>query len=89
MKRRKKNQLAGIAITAILVYGVVSLISASAQLKKAESLNENLEYEITAARQEQKNIVALIENSGSAEQMEALARARLGLVKPGEIIFVD
>lgn len=89
MKRRKKNQLAGIAITAILVYGVFSLISASAQLEKVESLNEKLESEINAARQEQKSITVLIENSGSAEQIEALARERLGLVKPGEIIFAD
>lgn len=89
MKRRKKNQLAGIAITAILVYGMFSLISASARLKKVESLNEALESEIAAAQQEQKSITALIENSGSNEQIGALARARLGLVKPGEIIFVD
>ena len=89
MKRRKKNQLAGIAITAILIYGVFSLISASVRLKKVESLNEELESEINAARQEQKSITALIENSGSDEQMEALARARLGLVKPGETIFID
>ena len=89
MKRRKKNQLAGIAITAILIYGVFSLISASAHLKKAESINERLESEINAARQEQRSITALIENSGSDEQIEALARERLGLVKPSEIIFAD
>lgn len=89
MKRRKKNQLAGIAITAILIYGVFSLISASARLKKVESLNEKLESEIAAAQQEKKSITALIENSGSDEQIEALARERLGLVKPGEIIFAD
>lgn len=59
------------------------------QLHRAEKINSEIRTEIRSAEEERERLVALISESDSDKSREALARKRLGLVKPGEIIFTN
>lgn len=73
----------------MIAYGAFSLIGVLDQLKEAESISSELKAEIAAVQEENSNIICLISNSDSDSEKEKLARERLGLVKPGEIVFVN
>lgn len=89
MKRRKVNTVAGIAITATIVYGTVSLILSLDQLREAERSHAELKAEIEAVRDENSELSRAIGEIDSDCAKERLAQERLGLVKPGEIIFIN
>lgn len=89
MEKRKTRQIAAIAITAMLIYGAVSLFTTTLRLHKIEKLNGEIKTEIASAEKEREGLHALISEIDSDKSKEALARTRLGLVKPGEIIFTN
>lgn len=85
MKKRKTGSLALIAITAMLIYGAVTLFMTALRLNKTESANSELRAEIQIAEDENKDLREQISEIGSDKAMEALARERLKLVKPEDI----
>lgn len=89
MKKRRTRTIAAVAITAILIYGAASLLSATVRLHRAEEANRKLLTEIASAEEENRTLLELIEESDSDAAKERLANERLGLVKPGEIKFTD
>ncbi len=89
MDRKKPTVIAGLAITAMIAYGAFSLIGVLDQLKETESLSAQLNAEIEAVQNENSSIIYLTSNLDSDSEKEKLARERLGLVKPGEIVFVN
>lgn len=89
MKKQKPDTVALIAITATMIYGIFGLTSNISLINKAETQNIRLKDEIALIRNENESLSELIENSDSPSAKEALARERFGLVKPGEIMFID
>ena len=89
MERKKTNTIAGIVITAMIAYGTFSLISTLDQLHEAESQCAELKAEITQAQEENKTLARLISEADSDSAKEELAKERLGLVKPCEIVFMN
>ena len=73
----------------MIAYGAFSLIGALDQLREAESLSAQLNAEIEAVQEENSSIIYLNSCLDSDSEKEKLARERLGLVKPGEIVFVN
>lgn len=89
MERKKANTIAGIAITAMIVYGTFSLIDSLDQLNEAKAKNELLKCEIAALKEENRDLHSLISDFDSDYAKAELARERLGLVMPGEIVFTN
>lgn len=89
MARKRTYTIAGIAITAMITYGTFNLISSLEQLHEAERTSAELKSEIQDMQEKNNNITYLISYSDSDSEKEKLARDRLGLVKPGEIIFIN
>lgn len=83
MKKRKPRTIAGIAITAMLIYGTVSMASEAIQLNRVEMDNTKLKSEISSVEKENRKLKKLISESESDEAKENLAEERLRLVKPG------
>lgn len=78
-----------IVIPVLLVYASLSFANVLSDLNNAEQTMSALETEIVTARQKNEELTAAIEHAGEDASIEQLARERLGLVKPGEIVFVD
>lgn len=73
----------------MIAYGAFSLVSVIDQLREAERISTELNAEIEAVQEENSNIIYLTSCLDSDFEKEKLARERLGLVKPGEIIFIN
>lgn len=89
MERRKAGTITGIAITAMIAYGTFSMITTLDQLHEAESSNAELRAEIEEVQADNRDLCNEISDADSDSAKEALARERLGLVKPGVIVFIN
>ncbi len=89
MKSFLKKLLYTLAITSIFVYGFYTLIEQEIELKNIANEKEKYMalYEAEEMRYEQ--LLEIKENINSDAYIEEVAREKLGLVMPYEIIFVD
>jgi cell division protein FtsB len=89
MAKRKRRILPKIMITGLAIYTAVNLLHLQVDINAAKQEAENLREEVD--RQKREN--AKLEESANIELDDYLiaqaARSELGLVSPGEHIFVD
>lgn len=76
-----------IILTALLFYSLFSLASAREELGRLKVTAEELREEYAELVSVNAKLKAALENSGTPEDMERLAREKLGLVYPGEKVF--
>ena len=84
---RNSRTIVRILGVALLVYALVGLLSSQRQLRQMETLREKLNREREVLEMRCQNWEERLAAAGSPEQMEQLARERLGMVTPGEIVF--
>lgn len=82
-----KETLIRIVLVALLLYAAVCLTLAGRELYAAEADRARLSAELETVERENLALERKLEQGWSAEELEALARERLGLVLPGERIF--
>lgn len=87
--KSKLLPIGSLVIAALLIYAGISLARTMDSLRDAEEMTGLLKKDIEVAQNEIRELDAQLENSGSDEFYEQIARDRLGLVKQGEIIFID
>lgn len=86
----KKPSLAVILIVASLaVYSAITLVSLQSQTQARRDELAELEEKIASAEQESLRLQDAIANVDTDEGIMEIARAKLGLAVPGEIIFHD
>lgn len=76
-----------IILIALFFYSLFSLASAREELTKLRCTAEELREEYAQLVSDNAELEAALENSGTPEDMERLAREKLGLVYPGEKVF--
>ncbi|MBQ9686724.1 MAG: septum formation initiator family protein [Oscillospiraceae bacterium] len=82
-----KETLTRIVLLALLLYAAVCLASVSRELHRVEAAAAALTDDLTQAQQASQALQARLESGWTAEEMETLARERLGLVRPEDRIF--
>ncbi len=82
-----KETLIRIVLSALLLYAAVCLALSGRELHTAEAAGARLRAELEMIERENLAMVRKLEQGWSAEELEALARERLGLVLPGDRIF--
>lgn len=86
-KVRNNETLARLLVVGLLLYMLFSFASARARLNAAQALESELTQSCAALREENALLRAEAAAAGSDEALEAMARDRLGLVRPGERIY--
>lgn len=91
---RKKKKKSGVnLITLILCFFIVvfgiSIFSQQVTLSKLSAERKTLEQKIAEQQDEQTKINKQLEAPNELERVEQIAREQLGMVKPGERVFVD
>lgn len=86
---KKVHIIAGIVALALLLYASVTLISIKARTQHAQEQKMVLEQKVEEVKEQNKALRYQIEHSDSDDTIKDIARAKLGLVDPGEIIFYD
>lgn len=91
MNRKKKNRsgMGIVFLTVMVMFVVITIKKTGLEQKNNELKNEiaGYESEIADLTEEQKNIKEYKEYVKSDEYIEDIARKKLGLVYPDEIIF--
>ena len=78
-----------IVILALLVYAGISLVNAKGRIARAEADRAELQARVATVQQENAELEYDIAHAGDPETIASIARAKLGLVLPGEKIFYD
>ncbi|MFP4198214.1 MAG: FtsB family cell division protein [Halanaerobium sp.] len=92
MPRQRKDFLLNPVVIIIVV--VIALIAAfnfyqnMTKMNQLESKIEEIKAEIAEAEAENQRLEEQLEDSSSHEYIEEVAREKLGLVKPGEKMFI-
>lgn len=92
MPRQKKDFLLNPVVITVIV--IIALIVAfnfyqnMMKLNQIENRIDKIETEIAKAEAKNKELEQQIENSNSYEYIEEVARKKLGLIKPGEQVFI-
>lgn len=89
MKLKKSSAITKIVILALIIYAVASFISVRS--KTAEALQEKtaLQQKVTQMSEANAELQYGIDHSTDDQTIEDIAREKLGLVKPDEVIFYD
>lgn len=92
MPRQRKDFLLNPVVISIVV--IIALIAAFNFYQNMTKLNQlqnkinEIESQIAEAEAENEKLKRQLENSNSYEYIEEVAREKLGLVKPGEKMFI-
>ena len=89
MKLKRSSVAIRIVIAALIVYAAVKLVSLQTQIRERRAEAAALAGQIVSAEQETQRLQNAIKTVNTDEGTEEIARAKLGLAIPGEIIFHD
>lgn len=89
MKVKKTGVVTKIVIVALIVYAVVNLISVRGKTAQAQQQKTELQQKVTQMAEANAEMQYGIDHSKDDQTIEDIAREKLGLVKPGEVIFYD
>ena len=89
MKFKRSGIITIAIILALVVFAVIRLNTIRSQIEDAEAKNKELHEQYDILTQENAELEYETEHSTDPETIEDVAREKLGLVRPGEKIFVD
>ena len=84
---REKNVVLRIVVLALLLYAMTGVLARQRELREAEERLLGLEQEQQELERRHRQLEAGLSEEGRQEELRRLARERLGMVMPGEIIF--
>lgn len=89
MKLKKSSFLTKLIVLIVVVYATVTLVSLRTQISSKRQEGQLLTQAIAVTEQENQRLQNDIDTMDTDEGVEAIARKKLGLVAPGEIVFHD
>ncbi len=89
MTLKKSPLTVKLIVLSLAVYAAITLVSLQSQIRSRQDEAGALAGRIVSARQETARLENAIETVDTDEGVEKIARAKLGLAIPGEIIFHD
>ncbi len=89
MRLKKTSVWTKLLILVLVVYAVVSLVRLQDRVTNAKAEVAQLEEQVLYAEQEKALMEESLRDLGSDKSIMQIARARLGMVESGEIVFLD
>jgi len=90
MRRKKRlNPLILILMSGLIAYFIVTYIRQEEEFSLIRSELRAIEHKIKQEEQAQEKLLEQQNKAGTDEFIESIAREKLGMVKPGERLFVD
>lgn len=87
MKTQKASLLTKLVVLALLIGVATALLNLRGQIQQAQADLAEAQRQVTVQRQTNANLADAVENSEDSDRQADIARDRLGLVEPGEVIF--
>lgn len=89
MKLKRAGAATKLLVLVLLAAVAIALLSTQAKLNAAQADREALSRRVQEQEEANAALQDGIDHSGDLEYLEDIARSRLGLVEPGEIVFED
>ena len=87
MKTQKASILTKLVVLALLIGVATALLNLRGQIQQAQADLAEAQRQVTVQRQTNADLADAVENSGDSSRQADIARDKLGLVEPGEVIF--
>ena len=87
--KKGKFKIKNVLLCFFLIYVVITLTNQQLSIAKLRRAEQDSQAKIQKVRTENERLKAMISNANTDEYIEKLAREQLGLVKPGEKVYVD
>lgn len=87
MRFAKAGLLTKLLILVMLVVVAVSLLELNSRVEQAQAAKDELMQQVAAQTQINADLKDAIEHSDNLDRIADVAREKLGLVSPGEIVF--
>lgn len=88
MKAAKFN-FKRILMTAFILYTAVTLINQQVAIGKLTTIQKEKSLKVESIKLENQKLVEMIKNASTDANIEKMAREQLGLVKPGEKVYIN
>lgn len=88
LRTKKAGILTKLVILALLVYLSVTLLNLHRQISSAQTQLDALTQQVTEQTQRNAQLSDDVANSGDPDRIAQIARDKLGLVQPGEKVFI-
>ena len=88
MRIKKAGLLTKLVVLALLAATAIGLLNVRNQILQAQAEKEALERQVAQQAQTNADLADAVENSGDPDRQEDIARSKLGLVSPGEKVFI-
>lgn len=89
MKFRKAGWMTWAVILGLMAYACISLLNMRSKVAEATKTEAELREQVTQIQEENAALEYAIENQDDPDTIEDIARSKLGLVMPDEVIFYD
>lgn len=87
MRVKRAGLVTKIIILVLLIAVAVSLLELNSRMDQAQASRDDLARQVAAQTQTNADLADAIEHSDDLDRIKDVARDKLGLVEPGEIIF--
>ena len=88
MRVKKAGLLTKLVVLALLAASAIGLLNVRNQILQAEAERSEMEKQVAQQAQTNADLADAVSNSDDPERQEDIARSKLGLVSPGEKVFI-
>lgn len=88
VKTKKAGILTKLVVLALLVYLATTLLNLRSQIQSAQTERDTLTQQVADQNQLNAELNAAVKDSDDPDRIADAAREKLGLVEPGEKVFV-
>ncbi len=89
IKLKRAGFLTKIVVAILLVYMAIMLLNLRSKIRDAEAELDAYQAQIEEQQQINAQLESDVENGTAEDELESIARYKLGLVAPGEKVFYD
>lgn len=87
-KTKQAGLFTKIVVLVLLVYLATTLLDLRSQIASVQTERDTLKTQVTVQSQRNAELSDAVENKNDPERITDVAREKLGLVEPGEKVFV-
>jgi cell division protein FtsB len=84
-----KINIKRLLMTAFVIYTAVTLINQQVTIGKLTTIQKEKTQKVESIKLENQKLEEMIKNASTDESIEKMAREQLGLVKPGEKVYIN
>lgn len=87
--RKRKLKLKNLFMIIFIIYAAITIVNQQFAISELKEAEQAAISKIEAVKKDNDKLVEMIDNATSVEYIEKMVREQLGMVKPGEKVYID